>query len=137
MARFCFLLRVRPELLDEYRQRHAAVWPDMLRALEATGWQRYSIFARPDGLIVGYVEAGDLAASRAAMEQTEVNARWQAEMARYFIGLDGRRPDEGMLLLDQIFSLDDQLAALPDGESANGPRVSQLSTVEEGGSAHG
>jgi L-rhamnose mutarotase len=113
--RYCFLLRVRPELLDEYRERHAHVWPDMLRALARAGWHNYSIFAGDDGLLVGYVEADDLAAAQAAMARTEVNARWQAEMARYFTGLDGRPPDEGFLLLQRIFNLDDQLHALGEG----------------------
>ncbi len=72
MARYCFILQVRPELLPEYRQRHAEVWPDMLRALHAAGWRNYSIFARQDGLLVGYVEADDLRAARAAMAATEV-----------------------------------------------------------------
>lgn len=112
MARYCFLLQVRPELLDEYRQRHAAVWPDMLAALRNTGWRNYSIFARPDGLVVGYVEADDLAAAQHAMADTEVNARWQADMSKYFVGLHGRGPDESFLLLDEVFNLDDQLAAL-------------------------
>ena len=112
MARYCFLLQVRPELLAEYRERHAAVWPDMLRALHETGWRNYSLFARPDGLLVGYVEADDLDAARRAMAATEVNARWQAQMSRYFTGLDGRPPDEGFVLLEEIFNLEDQLARL-------------------------
>jgi L-rhamnose mutarotase len=110
MARYCFMLQVRPELLDEYRERHAAVWPDMVQALHETGWRNYSIFARPDGLLVGYVEADDLDAAQQAMAATEVNARWQADMSKYFIGLDGRGPDESFLLLEEIFNLDDQLA---------------------------
>ena len=36
-------------------------------------------------------------------------------MSRYFTGLDGRRPDEGLLLLDEIFNLDEQLLALEEG----------------------
>ncbi len=112
MARYCFLLQVRPELLAEYRERHAAVWPDMLRALHETGWRHYSLFARPDGLLVGYVEADDLDAAQRAMAATEVNARWQAQMSRYFTGLDGRPPDEGFVLLEEIFNLEDQLARL-------------------------
>jgi L-rhamnose mutarotase len=119
MNRYCFLLQVRPELLAEYTRRHAAVWPDMLQALDASGWHRYSLFARPDGLVVGFVEAADLDHARAAMAATEVNASWQAEMARYFTGLDGRAPDEGLELLDEIFNLDDQLRRLtlsPRGE---------------------
>ena len=82
MARYCFLLQVRPELLAEYRERHGAVWPDMLRALRETGWRNYSLFARPDGLLVGYVEADDLDAAQRAMAMTEVNARWQAQIGR-------------------------------------------------------
>ncbi len=116
MARYCFLLQVRPELLDEYRDRHAAVWPPMLRALADTGWRNYSIFARADGLLVGYVEADDLDAAQQAMAATEVNARWQAEMSKFFVGLDGRGPDESFVLLDLIFNLDDQLAQLTERE---------------------
>jgi L-rhamnose mutarotase len=110
MPRYCFLLQVRPGLQEEYRERHATVWPEMLRALRDTGWRNYSIFARRDGLLVGYVEADDLTAAQAAMAQTAVNARWQAEMAKYFVGLDGRGPDESFELLDEVFNLDDQLA---------------------------
>jgi L-rhamnose mutarotase len=122
MTRYCFTLHVRPDLLAEYRQRHAAVWPDMLGALREAGWRNYSIFARPDGLLVGYVEADDLAAAQRAMAATEVNARWQADMSRYFAGLDGRPPDEGFLLLEEIFNLDDQLARLdgPHGTDNSG-----------------
>jgi L-rhamnose mutarotase len=109
MKRYCFLLRVRPELLDGYRERHAAVWPEMLRALKESGWHNYSLFARDDGLLVGYVESDDLAAAQAAMAATEVNARWQAEMGRFFTGLEGRGPDESFLLLDEVFHLEDQL----------------------------
>ena len=112
MRRYCFLLQVRPELLDEYRARHAAVWPEMLRALRDSGWHNYSIFARPDGLLVGYVEAGDLDAALRAMAATDVNTRWQADMARYFAHPDGRPADESFLLLDEVFHLEDQLAAL-------------------------
>jgi L-rhamnose mutarotase len=48
------------------------------------------------------------------MAATDVNARWQADMSRYFVGLDGRGPDEGLLLLDEVFNLDDQLNRLDD-----------------------
>ena len=109
VRRYCFLLQVRPELLDEYAARHAAVWPEMLRALRDAGWTNYSLFARDDGLLVGYVEAESLERAQAAMAGTEVNARWQAEMAPFFVALDGR-PDEGFVLLEEVFHLEDQLA---------------------------
>jgi L-rhamnose mutarotase len=112
MARYCFQLQVRPDRLDEYRERHRAVWPEMLAALRDTGWRNYSLFLRPDGFLVGYVEADDLGAAQAGMAATAVNGRWQAEMAPFFADLQGRRPDEGFALLEEVFHLEDQLAAL-------------------------
>jgi L-rhamnose mutarotase len=105
VQRVCFLLKVRPDRLDEYRERHKAVWPRMLDALRETGWRNYSLFLAGDGLLVGYLETDDFEAARAAMAATEVNARWQAEMAPFFEDLDGR-PDEGMVALTEVFHLD-------------------------------
>jgi L-rhamnose mutarotase len=111
--RVCFQLQVKPERLDEYIERHAAVWPDMLRALKSTGWHNYSLFVRPDGLLVGYFETESLADARAGMAATEVNARWQESMAEFFVDLD-LPPDEGFLQLTEVFHLEEQLAALDD-----------------------
>jgi L-rhamnose mutarotase len=110
VPRVCFTLQVRPDRLAEYRERHAAVWPEMLRALKDAGWQDYQLFLRADGLLVGTVVTDDLAAAQAAMEATAVNARWQADMAPYFDLPDGR-PDRGMHVLDLVFDLDAQLGA--------------------------
>jgi len=106
VARYCFLLQVRPELLPEYRARHADVWPEMRSALQDAGWRNYSLFVRDNGLLVGYVESDDLDAAQRAMAATDVNRRWQAEMARFFVGLDGRPPDKGLLLLEEVFHLE-------------------------------
>ncbi|NGO73272.1 L-rhamnose mutarotase [Streptomyces boncukensis] len=106
MPRVCFLLKVRADRLDEYRARHAEVWPEMRAALSAAGWRNYSLFLREDGLLVGYLETGDFEAAQAAMAATGVNARWQAEMAGFFEDLDGRGPDEAMRPLAEVFHLD-------------------------------
>ncbi|GAA2423139.1 L-rhamnose mutarotase [Streptomyces macrosporus] len=106
MQRVCFLLKVRPDRTAEYRERHAAVWPEMLDALGQAGWHNYSLFLREDGLLVGYLETEDFEAARAAMEATEVNARWQAEMAEFFESPDGELPDRAMRPLTEVFHLD-------------------------------
>ena len=105
MERVCFLLRVRPDRLDEYRARHREVWPDMLAALRETGWGNYSLFLRDDGLLVGYLETDDFDAAVQGMEATDVNARWQAEMAEFFELPSGERPDTGLKRLDEVFHL--------------------------------
>ncbi|OLF16344.1 L-rhamnose mutarotase [Actinophytocola xanthii] len=121
MARYCFRLQVRPDRLAEYTERHRAVWPEMLTALRDAGWRNYSLFVDEDGLLIGYVEADSLEAAQAAMAATDVNRRWQAEMAEFFAGIDGRPPDEGFRLLTPVFNLDEQLARSshrPDDETA-------------------
>jgi L-rhamnose mutarotase len=108
--RVCFRSSVQPELLEEYRRRHAAVWPEMLAALKDAGWNNYSLFLDDDGLLIGYLECDDFDAARARMALTDVNARWQAEMATLFRDSDVP-PDEGFRVLDEVFNLEGQLAA--------------------------
>jgi L-rhamnose mutarotase len=84
VERVCFLGRVRPERLAEYRARHERVWPDMLAALHEAGWGNYSLF----------------------LTATEVNARWQRDMAPYFTELDGLPPDQGFKRVGEIFHVD-------------------------------
>ena len=103
MERVCFLLRVRPDRLEEYKARHRAVWPEMLDALQATGWRNYSLFLDDNGLLVGYLETEDFAAAVAGMGETDVNARWQAEMAEFFELPSEARPDTGFVRLEEIF----------------------------------
>lgn len=114
--RVCFQLQVKPERIAEYRQRHAAVWPEMLQALKATDWNNYSLFLRADGLLIGYFETADLASAQAGMAKAGVNARWQAEMSEFFVALD-TTPDTGFLQLTEVFHLEDQLNALETADS--------------------
>lgn len=104
--RICFLLKVRREKLDEYKARHAQVWPEMLDALRATGWRNYSLFLRPDGLLVGYLESDDFERSCAGMKDHPVNARWQAEMAPFFEAMGEGGADDNMFPLEEVFHLD-------------------------------
>jgi L-rhamnose mutarotase len=114
VSRVCFTLQVRPDRLAEYRERHAAVWPEMLRALHDAGWRDYQLFLRDDGLLVGTVVVDDLAAAQAAVDATVVSARWEAEMAPFFATGDGR----GKSTLDLVFDLDAQLAAVGEPTTA-------------------
>ena len=110
----CFLLRVNPDLLDEYRERHARLWPEMLRELQAAGRTNYSLFLRPDGLLVGYYESDDDAAGDRLLAASAIAKRWEDEMSPFFFS-DGSRPDQNVEKLELVFDLDAQLAALAGG----------------------
>ncbi|HEY2552701.1 MAG TPA: L-rhamnose mutarotase [Streptosporangiaceae bacterium] len=106
MERVCFLGRVRPDRLAQYRERHAEVWPEMLDALRQAGWSNYSLFLTADGLLIGYLETDDYEAALARMAGTPVNGEWQGEMTGFFTDLDGLPPDQGFRRVGEVFHLD-------------------------------
>ena len=105
MQRVCFVLQVRPERLDEYKEKHRAVWPEMQQALRETGWNNYSLFLREDGMLVGYLETDDFEHARHEMGRREINDRWQREMGQYFMNPPGVSPDRAMMPLEEVFHL--------------------------------
>lgn len=109
MTRVCFQLQVKPERLEEYVRNHEAVWPEMLQAIVDAGRRNYSLFLRDDGLLIGYYETDDDAASAAALAADPRTAAWEAEAAGFFVALDGARPDQGATTLREVFHLEDQL----------------------------
>jgi L-rhamnose mutarotase len=105
MKRVGFQFKVRPDRLEEYKQLHQEVWPEMLTALREAGWHNYTLFMRDDGLVFGYFETEEsLQAAQEKMAETEVNARWQAFMAQFTD--DQERPDESFVELAEYFHLD-------------------------------
>ncbi len=107
MKRIGFLLKVKQDRIEEYKEHHRHVWPEMLAALRDAGWHNYSLFMRPDGLLFGYFETpDDLATASAGMAAKEINTQWQTFMAPYFESTDNHRPDEMLVELEEVFHLD-------------------------------
>ncbi len=109
-TRVAFQLQVVPELLDEYIARHTPVRGEMLAEIAASGRRNYSLFLGEGGRLFGYYETDDDAAAQAYLAASEIAGRWEAEMARFFVGLEGR-PDQAATPLVEVFHLHDQLAA--------------------------
>lgn len=106
MKRVGFILKVKRELVVDYKRRHRHVWPEMLEALSRNGWHNYSLFMRDDGMLFGYFETPEsFEAALDGMSAEDVNERWQAEMAPFFEGIGGHA-DEMMEELVEVFHLD-------------------------------
>jgi L-rhamnose mutarotase len=105
MQRICFLLKVKPDKLEEYKQAHNKVWPEMLVALSKHGWHNYSLFLKPDGLLVGYVETPNFQKAVAGMQTEEINRRWQTQMNDFFLPMKTGAADTSLELLEQVFYL--------------------------------
>jgi len=104
MERVGFVMRLLPGQEAEYRRRHAAVWPEMRDALRAAGAHNYSIYLRGNDLF-GYLEVEDLERFQRDMAASEVNARWQQDMASLIDPLTD--PATGFhRRLDEVFHLE-------------------------------
>lgn len=116
MPRVAFQLQIAPDLISTYIARHSPVWPEMLAEIAASGRRNYSLFVADGGRLIGYYETDDDAAARAYLAASPIAARWEASMAKFFIGLDGRA-DEAATPLTEVFNLHDQLTASVTNES--------------------
>ena len=110
--RICFQLQVKPDRIPEYIERHRAVWPEMLEAIRDAGRRNYSIFLREDGLLIGYYETDDDAASAAALAADPRTAEWEESSTDLFVSLASDRADQSALQLREVFNLEDQLETL-------------------------
>ena len=107
MKRVAFILKVKQDTLKEYIAYHSPPWKEQLEALSRNGWHNYSLFLREDGLLFGYFETPEsFEAALAGMAKEEINLKWQELMKPFFEGIEGYRPDQSMLELEEIFHLD-------------------------------
>ena len=106
MKRYSFLMRIRPELRAEYEKAHDEIWPDMAKAIRDSGIANYSIYFRADGTLFAYLESDDPALSFEKLGKTEVNARWQKAMDRFFVKKDPKTTGPDVVEIEEVFHID-------------------------------
>ena len=79
MKRYGMVIKVRPEKLAEYKELHAAVWPDVLKMIAECNLQNYSIYHRDGWLFSTFEYHGeDFEADMAKMAADETTQKWWA-----------------------------------------------------------
>ena len=105
MARYAFLLRLKPGMGPDYDKAHAAVWPELLALLKRVGIYDYSIFRRDELLVLTMRIDDDFDAVWEKIGQAEVNKRWQQEMSAYFLPQQETREGERFPMMREVFFL--------------------------------
>ena len=110
--RYASVIGVRPEKLAEYKKLHAAVWPEVAKALRAANIRNYSIYLRKldDGhdYLFSYFEyvgrdfAGDMAKMAA---NPEVKRGWSFTDPCQK-PLSGRKEGEWWAAMEEVFHQD-------------------------------
>lgn len=107
MRRYGGVVRLRPEMQEEYLRLHAAVWPDVLRQIRASGIRNYSIFLR-DGWLFSYYEyvGADHDADLAAMAADPRTRQWWALTDPCQVRLPTAAPGEQWAPMTEVFHVD-------------------------------
>lgn len=58
MRRFGQVAKLKPDMIEEYDQLHATVWPEVLKVIKKCNLQNYSIYRRGDELFAYFEYTG-------------------------------------------------------------------------------
>lgn len=104
MERGFIHITIDPERAGDYDHIHAHAWPDMMAAIEVSGYRNYTGFRR-GGSVVYYGEYyPDIETVSARMGEHEVTSRW----GKAFEGIITTIVDEGgnLITADEVFHQD-------------------------------
>jgi L-rhamnose mutarotase len=79
MERMAQVIRLRPEVIEEYKRIHAAVWPEVLALISRCNIRNYSIFLKePENVLFAYWEyhGTDFAADMEIMKADAKMQEW-------------------------------------------------------------
>ena len=76
MYKKAILMKVYPDMHEEYKRRHHEIWPAMVKGLKEHGVKSYSIHLDEEtSCLFGYLEIEDLDVWN-AFSSTEINQKW-------------------------------------------------------------
>ncbi len=79
--RFGFKMKLKPGFKEEYKKRHAAIWPELAELIKSTGVSDYSIFLDEDTNILFAVQKQSGEQSSQDLGQNPIVQKWWAYMA--------------------------------------------------------
>jgi L-rhamnose mutarotase len=110
-SRYGSVIRLKAEKIAEYKQLHAAVWPEVLSMIEACNISNYSIYMHPldDGehYLFSYFEyAGDdFASDMAKMAADPVTQQWWSVCKPCQIPVAHRQEGDWWATMEEVFHL--------------------------------
>ena len=107
MQRYASVIRLKPEKLDEYKELHAHVWPEVLAMIRACHIRNYSIYYK-DGFLFSYFEyvGDDFAADMEKMAADPTTQVWWKLTDPCQEPLETRQPGEWWASMEEFFHVD-------------------------------
>lgn len=109
MQRMSHIIHVNPAIIAEYRRIHAAVWPEILKAIYDSNIRNYSIFLRePENLLIAYWEyvGTDYKADMEKIKRAPRMQEWWDITDPMQLPLETRKPGEWWASTEEVFHTD-------------------------------
>jgi L-rhamnose mutarotase len=105
--RYGMVIKVKPEMLAEYKRLHAEPWPEVLATITACNIRNYSIYFK-DGFLFSYFEyiGDDFAADMAKMAADPKTQEWWTHTNPCQEPLESRAPGEWWARMEEVFHHD-------------------------------
>src|SRR5689334_5249764 len=104
MKRVGWIVRIRPEKIEEYKRYHAEAWPEVVAMIKKCNIRNYSIYLKDDILFSYFEYTGkDLKADLALMGTNKKTLEWWAILKPMLIPFPSRQPDEFWTEGEEVF----------------------------------
>jgi L-rhamnose mutarotase len=82
-AKVAFTMKLKPNVIDEYKRRHDEIWPELVALLHEHGISDYSIFLDEQTLTLFAVQnvSSTTISSNDKLRSNEIMQRWWVHMA--------------------------------------------------------
>jgi len=102
IIRMCWWGKIKPDKIEEYKESHRVVWPELLDLYRKHGICKISCFLRGNDLLV-YTEYDDAVYLKGGKEEigrSEVAKRWDAWMRDFAL------PDYQAVEFEEVFRME-------------------------------
>ena len=100
MKKYCFVIKLKKEHVEEYKEIHRNVWPEMLQAIQKAGAKEETLYIYENLSIVTF-ECEDLDEVYKKLGEEDVVKKWDATVGPWFESISPN--------LEKIFDLNQQL----------------------------
>lgn len=109
MNRYCFVIEVNEDQMEDYVQLHKNPWPETLRGLRDAGAKELLIYRYKNFSILFY-ECEDINEVYRKWGENETCAKWNARLAKAYKVAPSIDGTDDVDTLEKIFDLNQQLA---------------------------
>ena len=109
MQRIAQVIKVKPEILDEYKRIHAEVWPSILKLIADCNIRNYSIYLKePENILFAYFEyhGTDFEADKRKMAADPEMQRWWKITDPMQEPFDTRKEGDWWAVIEEVFHTD-------------------------------